>query len=73
MPTKTFPGHRLRVRRVERQLTQKQLADLSGVALRSISNAESGGSVRNSTWKALELALGLEVGALRDDAEVLSR
>jgi len=70
---KSPAGHRLRVRRVECRLTQEQLADLAGVSRRSISKAEAGGRLLRSTRQAIERALGLEVGALRDDAEVLSR
>ncbi len=45
-------------------LTQKELADVSGVSLRSIAGSESGASVRPNTARKIANALDLEVAEL---------
>jgi transcriptional regulator with XRE-family HTH domain len=61
---------KLREARELQGLTQKELADVSGVSLRSIAGYESGSHVRPNTARKLANALGLEVADLVDDVVI---
>ena len=60
----------LREMRELQGLTQKELADVSGVSLRSVAGYEGGASVRPNTARKLAEALDVKVADLVDD-EVL--
>ena len=52
------PGEQLRALRRSRRVSQRHLADESGVDQADISRLEHGADARLSTWKKLFLALG---------------
>ena len=65
-------GEKLRMARIDRKLTQKELASLSGIALRSIQNWEAGERTPKSrdAYDSLARILNVEVNDLmNDDAE----
>ena len=63
-------GEKLRTARTQAKLTQKQLAELSHLALRTIINYESGERMpqKESTYSALAGALGITAESLKDES-----
>ena len=55
------PGQQLRALRLSRNVSQRHLADESGVDQADISRLEQGADARWSTWQRLYTALGFEV------------
>lgn len=51
-------GHRLKQERLNRDWTQRDLADLAGVGLRTVRGVEAGASASMDTWISLLRALG---------------
>lgn len=61
-------GQKIRLRRRERGVTQKELSELCGVAQSNLSNIEKDrADVTVSTLKRLAVALGVQPSALLDD------
>lgn len=58
---KAAPGDLLRVLRLSRDVSQRHLAEESGVRQSFISRLERGGDARWATWKRLFDALGFDV------------
>lgn len=59
-------GQRIRVRRIEAKLSQKDLADKAGLSLRSVSNIENG---RDASFKSITMLL--RVLSLVDNLDLL--
>ena len=62
-------GEKLRAARTQAGMTQKQLAEASHVALRTIANYESGERMpkKDETYTALAVALGVTSESLKDE------
>jgi transcriptional regulator with XRE-family HTH domain len=61
------PGLQLRARRRAQEISQRHLAELSGVDQSVISRLEKGGDARWFTWKRLFAALGFDIVLRADD------
>jgi len=55
------PGRQLRDLRLAREISQRHLAELSGVDQSLLSRLERGDGARLATWKSLFSALGYEI------------
>lgn len=62
-------GEKVRKARLAAKYSQKQLAEMTGIALRTIQNYESGERMpkQKETYPLLADALGIEVSSLMDD------
>lgn len=62
-------GEKVRAARLAAKYSQKQLAEMTGIALRTIQNYESGERMpkQKETYPLLADALGIEVSSLMDD------
>lgn len=62
-------GEKVRKARLAAKYSQKQLAEMTGIALRTIQNYESGERMpkQKETYTLLADALGIEVSSLMDD------
>ena len=62
-------GEKVRAARLAAKYSQKQLAEMTGIALRTIQNYESGELMpkQKETYPLLADALGIEVSSLMDD------
>ncbi len=62
-------GEKVRAARLAAKYSQKQLAEMTGIALRTIQNYESGERMpkQKETYPLLADALGIEVNSLMDD------
>ena len=62
-------GEKVRAARLAAKYSQKQLAEMTGIALRTIQNYESGERMpkKKETYPLLADALGIEVSSLMDD------
>ena len=62
-------GEKVRAARLAAKYSQKQLAEMTGIALRTIQNYESGERMpkHKETYPLLADALGIEVNSLMDD------
>lgn len=58
--------------RIKKGLSQEQLADYSGLSLRTIQRVESGQSVSNSSWKTLAEYFDMSTQALRENNELMT-
>mgnify|MGYP000231631990 CR=1 FL=1 len=61
-------GEKLKLIRKEKKLTQKELAEKSGIGVQTLRNYEQG--IGNPTWSsvvALATALGVSTEAFRED------
>ena len=67
-------GERLKELRLERALSQKALADLSGMTERTIQNYEIAGMLpkRRETYERLAAALGVDVSVLLGEDEAFA-
>lgn len=62
--------NRLKRMRVLAEMSQQELANLSGVSRQSVSNLERGVTKgHSSTYRALASALGVDVGDLAEDED----
>ncbi len=68
-PTSEAPGANLRNRRLERGMSQDQLAQATGLTKTTIQNLENGRSPGyRHTWQRIAAALGTTVASLREVA-----
>ena len=64
-------GEKVRKARLAMNLSQKELSEITGISLRTLTNYESGGRKPKSkeSYQKLAAALGLEVSELMDDTD----
>ncbi|MBR4204456.1 MAG: helix-turn-helix transcriptional regulator [Clostridia bacterium] len=64
-------GEKVRKARLAMNLSQKELSEMTGISLRTITNYESGGRKPKTkeSYQKLSAALGLEVSELMDDMD----
>ena len=62
-------GEKVRAARLAAHYSQRQLADMTGIALRTIQNYESGERLpkQKESYKLLAAALNVELESLKDD------
>ena len=62
-------GEKVRAARLAAKYSQRQLADMTGIALRTIQNYESGERLpkQKENYQLLATALNVDVDALKDD------
>lgn len=65
-------GRRILDERKARGWTQQDLANRAGIAIKTVSTAENGGSVNRNSLKHIARALGISVEDLQGAAEVAS-
>lgn len=58
--------------RINKGLSQEQLADYSGLSLRTIQRVESGQSVSNSSWRTLAEYFDMSTQALRESNDLVT-
>lgn len=67
-----FSKDRLRTLRVAKGLSQRELADLAGLGMMTVHNAEVGrGRPNDTTQEKIAKALGVSTGSLHDGAQPL--
>ncbi|MDA0689735.1 MAG: helix-turn-helix domain-containing protein, partial [Proteobacteria bacterium] len=57
--------------RQKKNLSQEELADTTGLSLRTIQRVESGNSVSTASWKTLASFFGMSVEALQETNQVM--
>lgn len=57
--------------RQKKNLSQEELAETTGLSLRTIQRVESGDSVSTTSWKTLASFFGMSVDALQEYNQVM--